>query len=163
MSRARFAFAAHPDALTDLRQLPDPIRDQALLHLQDLVHGERVAKRLEGRLEGFHKVYLGTGTVFASHRLVVQFRPAPPGSRHAREVYLIAAGSREDYAVYRTAQHRTNRTGLSRPADTGPATEARVRAARSRSPRAGETRFASAATPAPVRLAPAADPRKALR
>ncbi|MFD8963438.1 hypothetical protein ACFV0C_00315 [Streptomyces sp. NPDC059568] len=164
MSRARFAFAAHPDALTDLRQLPGPIRDQALLHLQDLVHGERVAKRLDGRLEGFHKVYLGTGTAFASHRLVVQFRPAPPGSRHAREVYLVAAGSREDYAVYRTAQLRTNRTGLNRPADTGPAGEARVRAARARSPHAGETRFG----PAPARTAfststSAADPRRALR
>lgn len=48
MSRAKFGFSAHPDAIADLRQLPDAIRDQALLHLQDLVHGERVATRLEG-------------------------------------------------------------------------------------------------------------------
>ena len=71
MTRARFAFAAHPDAIADLRQLPDIIRDQALLHLQDLVHGERVATRLDGRLEGCHKIVLGAGGEWASHRLVV--------------------------------------------------------------------------------------------
>ncbi|MEC3996120.1 hypothetical protein VSR01_22415 [Actinacidiphila sp. DG2A-62] len=92
MSLPRRAFAAHPDALADLRNLPEPIRDQALLHLQDLVNGERVAKRLQGRLEGFHKVILGVGTDWASHRLVVQFRPAPATSKHEREVYLVAAG-----------------------------------------------------------------------
>nr|WP_239070076.1 MULTISPECIES: hypothetical protein [unclassified Streptomyces] len=114
--------------------MPDAIRDQALLHLQDLVHGERVAKRLEGRLDGFHKVYLGTGTTFASHRLVVQFRSAPPDSTHAREVYLVAAGARKDYAVYRTAQLRT---GITQADETDPAAQARIQAARSRSPHAG--------------------------
>jgi hypothetical protein len=131
---ARRAFAAHPDALTDLRNLPEPIRDQALLHLQDLVNGEKVATRLTGRLEGFHKVILGVGSDWATHRLVVQFRPAPATSKHEREVYLIAAGPRADYAVYRTAQHRTGRTQTP-PQD--PATAARVRAARARSPHAG--------------------------
>jgi hypothetical protein len=127
------AFAAHPDALADLCNLPEPIRDQALLHLQDLVNGEHVAKRLEGRLDGFHKVILGVGTDWASHRLVVQFRPAPATSKHDREVYLVAAGPRADYAVYRTAQHRTGRTQTPPP---DPATAARIRAARSRSPHA---------------------------
>ena len=133
MSFARRAFAAHPDAIADLRKLPEPIRDQALLHLQDLVNGERVATRLNGRLEGFHKVVLGVGTEWATHRLVVQFRPAPATSKHDREVYLVAAGPRADYAVYRTAQHRTGRT---QPPPSDPATEARVRAARARSPHA---------------------------
>jgi hypothetical protein len=128
---ARRAFAAHPDAIADLRNLPEAIRDQALLHLQDLVHGERVATRLTGRLEGFHKVVLGVGDRFASHRLVVQFRPAPATSRHRGEVYLVAAGPRADYAVYRTAQHRTGRT---QPPPLDPAAEARIRAATARSP-----------------------------
>lgn len=130
MSLPRRAFAAHPDAIADLRTLPEPIRDQALLHLQDLVNGERVATRLTGRLEGFHKVILGVGTDWASHRLVVQFRPAPATSKHEREVYLVAAGPRADYAVYRTAQHRTGRT----QAPPDPATAARIRTANSRSP-----------------------------
>ncbi|MFI0942782.1 hypothetical protein [Streptomyces sp. NPDC021020] len=131
MTYPRRAFAAHPDAIADLRALPEPIRDQALLHLQDLVHGEPLATRLTGRLEGFHKVFLGVGGEFASHRLVVQFRPAPPTSRHEREVYLVAAGPRADYEVYRNAQQRTSRTQTPPP---DPATAARVRAARARSP-----------------------------
>jgi hypothetical protein len=129
---ARRAFAAHPDALNDLRNLPESIRDQALLHLQDLVNGERVAKRLEGRLEGFHKVVLGVGSDWASHRLVVQFRPAPATSAHEREVYLIAAGPRANYQVYNTAQHRVGRAQSQQP---NAAAEARVRVARARSPR----------------------------
>ncbi|MFJ9841706.1 hypothetical protein ACIRYZ_14785 [Kitasatospora sp. NPDC101155] len=133
MSRAKYGFAAHPDAIADLRQLPEAIRDQALLHLQDLVHGERVAKRLEGRLEGCHKIYLGVGDQWASHRLVVQFRDAPTDSQHSREVYLVAAGPRLDYQVYRSAQNRLGRTGLNLPSGLGPAEEARVRAARARS------------------------------
>ncbi|MFF2078589.1 hypothetical protein ACFVXG_28030 [Kitasatospora sp. NPDC058162] len=144
MSRAKFAFSAHPDAIADLRQLPDAVRDQALLHLQDLVRGERVATRLEGRLEGCHKIYLGVRNEWASHRLVVQFRDAPTGSEHRREVHLVAAGPRADYAVYRTAQNRLGRTGLNLPQGLSPAEEARVRAARARSMR-----------PAPVAAGPA--------
>lgn len=162
-TNAKFAFAAHPDAIADLRELPSGVRDQALLHLQDLVHGERVAKRLEGRLEGFHKVYLGVGTEFATHRLVVQFRDAPTDSKHRREVYLVAAGSRLDYAVYRSAQKRLGRTGPSRPAGTDPAEEARVQAARARSVRPAPSRgTAPAYTTATPGFAPTtAAPRKA--
>ncbi|NEA75439.1 hypothetical protein C8250_015495 [Streptomyces sp. So13.3] len=160
MSRARLAFAAHPDAIADLRELPDAIRDQALLHLQDLVHGERVAKRLEGRLDGFHKVYLGTGTVLATHRLVVQFRPAPPDSVHVREVYLVAAGARKDYAVYRTAQFRT---GLAQNDETSPTVQARVHAARSRSPHPDAlTSRTAPAIPAAVSTPAPTDSRKAI-
>ncbi|MGW2795991.1 hypothetical protein [Streptomyces sp. NPDC001269] len=133
MSSARFAFAAHPDAIADLRQLPDEIRDLALLELQNLVHGSDDCLPLTGRLAGFHKVYVDPAV---SYRMVIQFRPAPPASTHKREIYLVAAGAREDYAVYRTAQLRTNRTGLNRPAETDAAVEARVQAARSRSPHA---------------------------
>ena len=133
MSRARFAFAAHPDAIADLRELPDEIRDLALLELQNLVHGSDDCLPLTGRLAGFHKVYVDPAV---SYRMVIQFRPAPPTSTHKREIYLVAAGAREDYAVYRTAQLRTNRTGLNGPADMDPAAEARIQAARARSPHA---------------------------
>ncbi|MDH6709147.1 hypothetical protein P3T27_005893 [Kitasatospora sp. MAA19] len=150
MSRAKFAFSAHPDAIADLRQLPDAVRDQALLHLQDLVHGERVATRLEGRLEGFHKIYLGVGNDWASHRLVVQFRDAPTGSQHRREVHLVAAGPRADYAVYRSAQNRLGRTS-SLPSGLSPAEEARVRAARARYTRPTP---ATAASPAYTTASP---------
>ncbi|MFB7620040.1 hypothetical protein [Kitasatospora sp. NPDC056181] len=162
MTRARFAFAAHPDAIADLRQLPDAIRDQALLHLQDLVHGERVATRLEGRLEDCHKIYLGVGDQWASHRLVVQFRDAPPTSTHSREVYLVAAGPRLDYAVYRSAQNRLGRTGLNLPAGLAPAEAARVHAARARSVHPGQSNGPAPAayTTASPSFAPA-PPRKA--
>ena len=92
MSRARYAFAAHPEALDDLRKLPDAVRDTALLQLQDLVHGHLGAKRLEGRLEGFHKVYIDPAAGERQWRMVVQFREAPRASTHRREVYLVAAG-----------------------------------------------------------------------
>lgn len=162
MSFARRAFAAHPDALDDLRNLPGPIRDQALLHLQDLVNGERVATRLEGRLEGFHKVMLGVGTDWASHRLVVQFRPAPATSQHEREVYLVAAGPRKDYEVYRTAQQRTGRTQTPPP---DPATAARIRAAQARSPHAASLTSSAAAAAAPIAYSTSTPTpaRKALR
>lgn len=142
MTSARMAFAAHPDAIADLRELPDGIRDQALLHLQDLVHGERVATRLDGRLEGFHKVVLGVGGTWATHRLVVQFRDAPADSKHRREVYLVAAGPRADYAVYRTAQQRTNRAPRT-------AADLRAQAALARSPLGQDS-----APPAPAAAPP---------
>ncbi|GAA3820585.1 hypothetical protein [Streptomyces chiangmaiensis] len=159
MSRARFAFAAHPDAIADLRQLPDEIRDLALLELQNLVHGSDDCLPLTGRLAGFHKVYVDPAV---SYRMVIQFRPAPPTSTHNREIYLVAADAREDYAVYRTAQLRTNRTGLNRPADTDAAAEARVQAARSRSPHAFDpTASLPAAAPAAASPAAPAASRKA--
>jgi hypothetical protein len=134
VSRAQYAFAAHPDALDDLRRLPDEVRDAALLQLQDLVHGHRGAKRLEGRLEGFHKVYVDPA--FGQRwRMVVQFRDAPPSSAHRKEVYLVAAGARKDSAVYRAAQLR-----ISRAANwpgSADAAQARVRAAQARSPHTG--------------------------
>jgi hypothetical protein len=155
MSRARFAFAAHPDAITDLRQLPANIRDLALLELQNLVHGSGDCLPLDGRLEGFHKVYVDPAV---SYRMVIQFRDAPGTSTHAREVYLIAAGPRQDYEVYRLAQQRASRKGLNSPAD--PAAEARVRAARARSPHA--PRIAPPSEPA-VSAAPVSAPRATTR
>ncbi|MGW4031685.1 type II toxin-antitoxin system RelE family toxin [Streptomyces sp. NPDC004838] len=161
MSHARFAFAAHPDAIADLRRLPAEIRDLALLELQNLVHGSDDCLPLTGRLAGFHKVYVDPA---ASYRMVVQFRPAPTTSAHQREIYLVAAGAREDYAVYRTAQLRTHRTGLNRSADADPVTDARVQAARSRSPQAGDRApsHSASALAAASPAAPAA-PRKAMR
>ncbi|MFE1516809.1 hypothetical protein ACFW9I_08300 [[Kitasatospora] papulosa] len=149
MSRARFAFAAHPDAIADLRELPDSIRDLALLELQNLVHGSDDCLPLKGRLAGFHKVYVDPEV---SYRLVIQFRKAPPTSTHKREIYLVAAGSRKDYAVYHVAHLRT---GLQQDAETDSAAQARVRAARSRStlsvdrPTAGPA-TAPTATPPPA-------------
>ncbi|WP_416484247.1 hypothetical protein [Streptomyces sp. CL12] len=134
MSRARFAFAAHPDAIADLRELPDAIRDLALLELQNLVHGSDDCLPLKGRLAGFHKVYVDPSV---SYRMVVQFRPAPPTSTHKREIYLVAAGPRKDYEVYRTAHARTS---PDQTVQADPAASARVRAARARSPHApGQT------------------------
>ncbi|MCX4870856.1 hypothetical protein OHU11_03765 [Streptomyces sp. NBC_00257] len=130
MSSARFAFAAHPDAIADLRNLPDEIRDLALLELQNLVHGSDDCLPLKGRLAGFHKVYVDPSV---SYRMVIQFRPAPPTSQHKREIYLVAAGSRKDYAVYHSAHLRT---GPRQDTGTASATDTRVQAARSRSPHA---------------------------
>ncbi|MFE1439187.1 hypothetical protein [Streptomyces sp. NPDC058739] len=142
MSRARFAFAAHPDAIADLRELPDEIRDLALLELQNLVHGSDDCLPLKGRLAGFHKVYVDPSV---SYRLVIQFRPAPPTSNHKREVYLVAAGSRKEYAVYRTAHLRT---APQQGTATASAAEARVQAARSRSSlTAGRPTAAASAAP----------------
>lgn len=154
MSRARFAFAAHPDAIGDLRELPDEIRDLALLELQNLVHGSDDCLPLKGRLAGFHKVYVDPSV---SYRLVIQFRPAPPTSTHKREVYLVAAGSRKDYAVYRSAHLRTAPQQIT---ETPSAAEARVQAARSRSSLAAGRPAASPAAPPPAAHDTAATSRK---
>ncbi|MFJ9468720.1 type II toxin-antitoxin system RelE family toxin [Streptomyces caniferus] len=158
MNRARFAFAAHPDAIADLRRLPDEVRDTALLQLQDLVHGHLGAKRLEGRLEGFHKVYIDPAAEQRQWRMVVQFRDAPLSSAHQREVYLVAAGARQDYAVYRSAHLRT---GLQQDTEAISATEARVQAARSRSSLAADRSTNTPTTPPEAARPTAAAPRKA--
>ncbi|MYV69533.1 hypothetical protein GT043_27035 [Streptomyces sp. SID2131] len=155
MSRARFAFAAHPDAIADLRELPDNIRDLALLELQNLVHGSNDCLPLKGRLAGYHKVYVDPSVAY---RMVIQFRPAPPTSTHKREVYLVAAGSRHDYAVYRAAHQRT---GPQQGLEADSAAEARVRAARSRSALALDRTAAGPTAPPPAAApSPAAAPRK---
>lgn len=157
MSRAHFAFAAHPDAIADLQALPDRVRDLALLELQNLVHGSNDCLPLQGRLAGFHKVYVDPAV---SYRMVIQFRPAPPSSAHDREVFLVAAGSRKDYAVYRSAQLRT----APEQADARSAAEARVRAAQSRSSgAAGRQAAVSAASAASVQPPTAAARRVAQR
>ncbi|MFD9206572.1 hypothetical protein ACFVZM_09840 [Streptomyces sioyaensis] len=159
MSRARFAFAAHPDALTDLRQLPDEVRNTALLQLQDLVHGHLGAKRLEGRLEGFHKVYIDPAAGQRQWRMVVQFRDAPPSSAYQREVYLVAAGARQDYAVYRAAQLRTNRAGLNHSVPE--VEQHRVQAALTRSSLTPDQRTTVPVTPSAAAQPAASAARKA--
>ncbi|MFD7070606.1 hypothetical protein ACFV97_25620 [Streptomyces sp. NPDC059913] len=155
MSRARFAFAAHPDAIADLRALPDNIRDLALLELQNLVHGSDDCLPLKGRLAGYHKVYVDPSVAY---RMVIQFRPAPPTSAHKREIYLVAAGSRHGYAVYRAAHQRT---GPQQGVEADSAAEARIRAARSRSSLASDQSATGPAAPSPaVTPSPAAAPRK---
>ncbi|MER6913368.1 hypothetical protein ABT354_17005 [Streptomyces sp. NPDC000594] len=125
MKSARFGFAAHPEALEDLRSVPDKIRDLALLELQHLVHGNERGARMHRELAGCHKVYVDPQTRW---RMVIQFRPAPPSSQHPREIFLVAVGERYDNTVYRTAADR-----LRRQATTG-APDQRAEAARSRSP-----------------------------
>ncbi|MFD5327949.1 hypothetical protein [Streptomyces sp. NPDC127092] len=141
--------------MADLRELPDEIRDLALLELQNLVHGSDDCLPLKGRLAGFHKVYVDPSV---SYRLVIQFRPASPTSAHKREVYLVAAGSRKDYAVYRTAHVRT---APQQGTETASADEARVQAARSRSSlTASRPTAAAPATPPTVAHSTAAPSRK---
>ncbi|MFB7979664.1 hypothetical protein [Streptomyces vinaceus] len=127
MKTARFAFAAHPDALADLRRVPDQIRDLALLELQHLVHGNERGAAMQRELAGCHKVYVDPETRW---RLVIQFRDAPPSSQHRREIYLLAVGERQDNAVYRTAARRLHHTA---PTDTPDLVNPRAQAARSRS------------------------------
>jgi len=129
MSHPRFAFAAHPEALADLREVPDRVRDLALLELQHLVHGNERGAPLVGRLADCHKIYVDPK---AEWRLVVQFRDASPGSRHDREIYLLAAGEREAGAVYQAAAQRLARTA--QPTDEPEQHSQQAQAARARSP-----------------------------
>ncbi|MEU1906577.1 hypothetical protein ABZ550_21165 [Streptomyces hygroscopicus] len=148
MSRPRFAFAAHPEALADLREVPDHIRDLALLELQHLVHGNERGAPLVGRLSGCHKVYVDPK---AEWRLVIQFRDAPPGSRHEREIYLIAAGEREAGAVYQAASQRLHRTAQTTPQAAPLGYQAQ--AARARSPHLRSVSSGTTASPPPAETA----------
>jgi hypothetical protein len=132
VSRARFGFSAHPDALADLRALPTRVRDLALVELQALVHGGGGSHPLGGPLHGCHKIYVDPE---ADWRMVIQFRDASPGAEHSREVHLVAVGPRESYSVYRDAQFRLGRDN---PNDQpGPV---QLAAARARSPHAARVR-----------------------
>jgi hypothetical protein len=78
--QAAFGFAADPRALEDLRNAPEQIRELALLHLQDLVHGEQRGARLGRRsgvdLTGCRRLYVDP---LATWRVVYPARPAPAG------------------------------------------------------------------------------------
>jgi hypothetical protein len=129
---AKFAFATHPEALADLRNVPEEIRNLALLELQHLVHGNERGAAMHRELAGCHKVYVDPETKW---RLVIQYRDAPATSQHRREIYLVAVGERQDNAVYRTAAVRLEherRQQTDREACTQP--DLRAAAARSRSP-----------------------------
>ncbi len=129
MSRARYAFAAHPEALADLRAVPEDIRDLALLELQHLVHGNERGAALQRELAGCHKVYVDPETRW---RLVIQYRDAPASSQHKREIYLLAVGERQDHAAYRAAALRLERE---RAATAASPHDRRAQAATARSPR----------------------------
>lgn len=122
---AVFGFAADPRALADLRKAPPHIRNLALLHLHDLVHGEQRGAQLGQRagvdLTGYRRLYIDP---HATWRIVYQERPAPPGSHPDREVFLIAVGPREGHEAYNTAARRLGRLD-------GPASADRTSAARS--------------------------------
>ncbi|MCD2468681.1 hypothetical protein MBT42_34675 [Streptomyces sp. MBT42] len=143
MSRARYAFAAHPEALADLRSAPENIRDLALLELQHLVHGNERGAALTRELAGCHKIYVDPETRW---RMVVQYRDAPASSQHRREIYLLAVGERQDQAAYRTAALRLDREREA-SAGTSPLHSRRAQAARSRSPH-GNASPAHAGSPA---------------
>ncbi|WP_098897899.1 hypothetical protein [Streptomyces sp. st77] len=145
MSRARYAFAAHPEALADLRSVPDRIRDLALLELQHLVHGNERGAALTRELAGCHKIYVDPETRW---RMVIQYRDAPASSQHPREIYLLAVGERQDQAAYRTAAHRLDREREA-SAGTAPLHGRRAQAARSRSPR-GSAAPEHAGSPTPA-------------
>jgi hypothetical protein len=154
VSRARYAFAAHPEALADLRSVPEDIRDLALLELQHLVHGNERGAALQRELAGCHKVYVDPETRW---RLVIQYRDAPTSSQHKREIYLLAVGERQDHAAYRAAAFRLERE---REAAETSSLGRRAQAARARSPHGGSGRpapgaqtTAAAATPPRARRA----------
>ncbi|WP_435220718.1 type II toxin-antitoxin system RelE family toxin [Streptomyces sp. Tue6028] len=154
MSRARYAFAAHPEALADLRAVPENIRDLALLELQHLVHGNERGAALQRELAGCHKVYVDPETRW---RLVIQYRDAPASSQHKREIYLLSVGERQDQAAYRTAARRLE---LEREAVGTSALGRRAQAARARSPHGGNSRATASPPLAPA--SPGAQPRTRL-
>lgn len=152
MSRARYAFAAHPEALADLRSVPEDIRALALLELQHLVHGNERGAALHRELAGCHKVYVDPETRW---RLVIQYRGAPASSQYKREIYLLAVGERQDQAAYRTAARR-----LEREREASAATQPlghRAEAARARSPHGSSGSRTTTDPPAPA--TPATQPR----
>lgn len=151
MSRARYVFAAHPEALADLRSVPENIRDLALLELQHLVHGNERGAALQRELAGCHKVYVDPETRW---RLVIQYRDAPASSQHKREIYLLAVGERQDHAAYRTAAHRLERE---REAANASALGRRAQAARARSPHGSGGRVTASPPSAPA--GPGAQPQ----
>ncbi|MGH4028728.1 type II toxin-antitoxin system RelE family toxin [Actinomycetota bacterium Odt1-20B] len=142
MSRARYAFAAHPEALADLRSIPENIRDLALVELQHLVHGNERGAALTRELAGCHKVYVDPETRW---RLVIQYRDAPASSQHRREIYLLAVGERQDHAAYNAAALRLERERQA-TAPEASAQARRAQATRARSPRSG-SHTATAAPP----------------
>ncbi|SOE32560.1 type II toxin-antitoxin system RelE family toxin [Streptomyces sp. OK228] len=144
MSRARYAFAAHPEALADLRAVPENIRDLALVELQHLVHGNERGAALQRELAGCHKVYVDPETRW---RLVIQYRDAPASSQHKREIYLLAVGERQDQAAYRTAARRL---GHERQAAGTSALQRRAQAARARSPHGSSDRTTASPSFAPT-------------
>ncbi|MGW6909248.1 hypothetical protein [Streptomyces sp. NPDC054940] len=150
MSRARYAFAAHPEALADLRAVPENIRDLALLELQHLVHGNERGAALQRELAGCHKVYVDPETRW---RLVIQYRDAPASCQHKREIYLLAVGERQDHAAYRDAARRLEREW---EATSAAALGRRAQAARARSPHSGSR---ATTTPPPSPAGPGGQPR----
>ena len=119
----KYAFSADPRALTDLMQAPAEIRDQALMHLQDIVAGQLEGDHLTRELDGYRKVYVDLKKQW---RLVYGKRPAPPQSTHPTEVYLVAVRPRARHNIYDTVAARL---GL----NPGPLS-ALTHAARARSP-----------------------------
>lgn len=140
MSFPKFAFAADPRALDDLREAPTEIRDLALLALQDLVHGEQRGQRLDDRhgqdLSDCRKLYVDAKVDW---RIVYQERPAPAGSTHRREIFLVAMRPRAGFEAYNTAFHRLGRTRMT--------SSPRATAARARSPRTVPVRTSASPTP----------------
>ncbi|MGY1435412.1 hypothetical protein [Streptomyces reniochalinae] len=149
---ARYAFAAHPEALADLRDAPEKIRDLALLELQHLVHGNERGAPLQRELAGCHKVYVDPQTRW---RMVIQYRDAPASCQHNREICLLAVGERQDHAAYNAAARRLAREHQHTDGDPH---ARRARAARARSTHAPLGRTEPAA-PAPDSSTPQQRPR----
>jgi len=149
----RYGFTAHRNAVDDLDQLPRPVRAAALLLLHEVMQGRVSGIPLEaheGRdLSDCRKVYVDK---HSDWRLVYRDTPTAWNSPVERDIVLIAAGRRDDLAVYRTAARRLGREDGKTPL----AANATTAAARSRStlvPPAGSgpvPAAPAAATPRPV-------------
>lgn len=122
-TQPQYGLSLDPRALADLLAAPVDIRDLTLAHLQDAVSGTRQGPKLTGDLAGLRKVYIDHQ---AQWRMVYALRPAPAGSIHPTEVYVVAIRPRAEYDVYDTVAARL---GLQRRP-----LNALAHAARSRSP-----------------------------
>ncbi|WP_435124550.1 hypothetical protein [Actinacidiphila sp. bgisy144] len=147
-----FGLAFDPRALTDLLEAPAGIRDLALAQLEDVVAGRLHGAKLVRELAGARKLYIDPSCAW---RIVYQQRPAPAGSAHRSEIYVVAVRPRARHDVYTTARERL---GLPRKP-----TDARSHAARTRPPQfdAREHAPAPPAQPRAVTGGTRPDPRPA--
>ncbi|MCX4776861.1 hypothetical protein [Streptomyces sp. NBC_01264] len=88
--------------MNDLLAAPADVRDVALSRLQDAVTGQRHGRELTGTLAGFRKVYIDS----ARWRMVYGLRPAPEGSEHRREVFVVALRPRAQNEIYKVVAER---------------------------------------------------------
>ncbi|GAA3087621.1 hypothetical protein GCM10017562_67360 [Streptomyces roseofulvus] len=142
--RPAYGLSFNPGALTDLRALPQDIRDRALDLIEGVVRARITGPELAYELREYRKLYLGAG---AEWRIVYRLQKAPPSSQHTVEAHIVAVRPRARHEVYDIVRARVNRP---RP-PAGP----RVHAARTIPPQLQSNapqpapRAATTASPAP--------------